>query len=117
MAEDFSFDTVIKDGMSGPAHAESDALKRLQSEIKSTERAIRALQTEQLNYQRGGFKSAAADIGLEIRKLRLPLGDLRSEFHALKSEQEEKVKEGFLGQLKSSLIPEIALGELAAEGV
>jgi hypothetical protein len=117
VAEGFSFDAVMHDGMSGPAKSEGEALAKLQSEIKTTEKAIRALQTEQLNYQRGGFKGAAADIGLEIKKLRLPLGDLRSEFHDLKTEQESKAKEGFIGQLKSSLIPEIALGELAAEGI
>jgi hypothetical protein len=113
----FSYETAITDGMSAPARAEGDALKRLQGEIKSTETAIRALQTEQLNYQRGGFKGAAADIGLEIRKLRLPLGDLKGQFRDLKDEQKEKAEGGFFSQLTGSLIPQIALGELAAEGV
>ena len=111
--EGFEYETAIKDGMSGPARGEVDALKALQAEIRSTEKAIRGLQQEQLNYKRAGFKGGAQEVALDIAKLRVPLAGMKAELRDLKNEE----KGGFLAGLRESLIPEIALGELAAEGI
>ena len=109
----FSYETELKDGMSGPARAEIQSLKGLQGEIRSTEAAIRGLQAEKLNYQRAGFKGGAAEVGLEIAKLRLPLSGMRSELRDMKAEESS----GFFASFKESILPNIVAGELAADAI
>ena len=77
--EGFEYEVKLEDGVSGPAHAEVNALKALQAEIRGTEKSLHALQTEQLNYKRGGFKDAARDMALEIAKARNQLSGLKSD--------------------------------------
>jgi hypothetical protein len=110
--EGFEYVAEMKDGMSKPAKEGKAALHQLGEEIKKTEAEIRKLQGLQLSYrERGGnWKGIAGNVGNEVSKLRLHLGDLKKE------EKETKEKsEGLFGSLMKGLIPEIALGEMAAK--
>ena len=78
----FEYETAIKDGMSGPAHHEAEALGELDAALAKNEKALKA------------HSAAHEEAG-----------------------KKEKEHAGFLSQFKESLVPEIALGELAAEGI
>jgi hypothetical protein len=78
--EGFEYIAELKDGMSKPAWDAKAALEGLKTQIRATEKEIRALQDRQLQYrERGGnWKGIASQVGTEIAKLRLHLGDLRT---------------------------------------
>jgi hypothetical protein len=78
----FEFTTAIRDGMSGPAHAEVAALGELDSALAKSEKSLHshAAATENAGRMSGEAK-------------------------------------GFMKEFTGSLVPEIALGEAAAEGL
>jgi hypothetical protein len=78
----FDYETTIKDGMSGPAHHEAEALGELDAALAKNEKALKS------------HSSAHEEAG-----------------------KKEKEHGGFLKEFSGNLIPEIALAELAAEGV
>lgn len=89
MEDGLEFDLALKNEMSGPANEAKSAILELTAALKANAEAVKAAE--------GGHKKHA-DGFKEVGK------------HA-------KESEGILKEFTSSLIPQIALGELAAEGL
>ncbi len=89
MEDGVEFELALKNEMSGPAHEAKSAISELTAALKANSEAIRGAE--------GGHKK---------------LGESLHE-----AGEKAKESEGFFKEFGKSLIPQIALGELAAEGI
>jgi len=116
VAVDSGFEWIasLKDGIGKPAREGKAALHGLGDEIKKTEAELKKLQLLQLQYrERGGnWKGIASQVGIEASRIKLHLADLNKAHKGSMN-----VEKGFFKEFSGSLIPEIAIGELVAEGV
>lgn len=90
------FKVSLEDHVSDGAKKAAAALKSMETELRGARDKLIALQNEQLNYKRAGFKEGAASVGLDIAKerqrmatMRAGVADLRSSLKELKSHQDK----------------------------
>lgn len=114
MDDGFSWLAELKDGMSKPAREGKAALHGLGDEIKKTEAELRKLQLLQLQYREkgGNWKGIASQVGIEASRVKMHLADLNKAHKGSMN-----IERGFFKEFAGSLVPQIAIGELLAEGV
>lgn len=120
MSEGFDYVMSMRDQMSGPASAIKGAMSGLRASILEVKEA-------QLKADMAGNTASMKAAATEAKRLGLEYAHMAEELKHVseaererkrhESEQKKADKESFLGQLKSSMIPNIALGELLAEGI
>ena len=100
----------LKDGMSNPASQMKSALKGVESQMRSTEAELRKLAATQLQYKQAGFGQGAKEVGNDMAKLRLQLGEARAQHGELAT----AAKSGAAAEAEAAQAATMAAGAFAA---
>lgn len=117
MTEGLNYPMNIEDGMSGPARDAASALKALESQIRAAEKALHAMQGEQLNYKRAGFKGAAGDVGLDIAKVRHELGGLKGAYKDIADAVPKHESSSIYEEVGEHMFGAVTAASLLASGI